>query len=187
MGTYTDFFLATPDDLRRAFVGWRRPLPQRVERQRLSLFTRKPMTMLSWVPDPADTPAPAPFPEVTLGARLGRFPVAPFKGLDPLSLGELVATALGEDAWREGFADGSVPPPLVSPDADDSHFLAELPAAFVTAVAALTADDVARVADAWAQAALCGWEAQDYADVLTELRALAARGLREGKGLYYWM
>jgi len=187
MGTYAYFFLATPDELGRAFVGWRRPLPQRAERQRAQPFSGRPITVLCWLPGPADAPAPAPFPAADLASRVGYFPTASFKNLDPLSLGELVAIALGDEAWCERIVDGSLPPPLVRPDEGDRGALCELPTAFLATVAAWTADDVARVADAWGQVALCDWSPEDHVDVLTELRALAGRGLREGKRLYYWM
>lgn len=96
--------------------------------------------MLCWVPGPADAQPPAPFPGAELTGRLGYFPTASFKNLDPLSLGELVAIALGDEAWCERIIDGSLLPPLlpplVPPDGGGRSDLRELPTAFLTTMAA---------------------------------------------------
>jgi hypothetical protein len=187
MGAYTDFFIATRDDLRRAFVGWRRPLPEQEEQRTVNPFTKAPTTALRWVPDPADDHDVDPLPGHSLGDRLLAFPTVPLSDLNPLLLGALVAVALDDDAWFARFAHGSEAPPLVAPEGDEPHFLAELPEAFVKRVASWSDADLRQVAASWAQSERINWSPEECADVLGELRELAARGLRERRQLYYWM
>jgi hypothetical protein len=80
MGTYHTFFVAKDDDLDRLFPGWKPVKPEQVQRERVNPFTKKPITVLEWVPveppmplgrpclyDDVWGPATAPIGEVANG------------------------------------------------------------------------------------------------------------------------
>ncbi len=122
-----------------------------------------------------------------MGQRLERLPTLALKNLDPLMLGDLAAVALGDDTWRERFTSDAEPPPLVEVDGDSGNFLLEIPEVLVAVIAAWTDVELARVAGAWSQTEYNEWSTEDCVQVVTDLRALAVRGRKEGKRLYYWM
>lgn len=115
MATYTDFFVATDEELRRAFPGWGRTLaePRVITRAvhslaagRIALPTRR-----EW-DDPADPPRDdAPPPD------LGRLEVVQMKSVDQLKLAQLLCGALGETfdaALTECSRPGLIAPPSVA-------------------------------------------------------------------------
>lgn len=190
MALYADFFLATEEELRRAFVGWRRPAPERVERQRNNPFTGVPITLHVWAPDPTDHAAFEPYRGATLGERVGFLRPLAMNNIDPLLLGEWVAAVVGDETWKELLGDGSRPPPLVAPDDDDAITLIMLPPAFAENVARFNAEDFARVAEVWSCSDWttdAGLDAEGCVGLLEELRRYIQSWGGDGKRLYYYV
>jgi len=193
MGTYTDFFLADFAELRNAFVGWKRPAPERVSVERRNPFTGQAQMMPSWVPDPTDTEPVSPRAGATLGQRLTGLPSVLLKDVDIMKLADLAAVGLGKgatsDEWLLRFGN---PPPLVSPEPDERGLLVELPADLVRALGTWSDAERKRVAEQWSEAILESvgdeWSAEDCVAILVDLKGLAAKaeGGTSGKRLYYW-
>lgn len=193
MGTYTDFFVADPEELRRAFVGWRRPAPTREKRAILNPFTRQFQDVLTWVADPGDNEQVEPFAGATLGERLSRFPLLDMKNFDPLMLSELVAVVMGgaPNEWLDRI--GNPPPlaPLVNAgDPANEHrafIFWELPESFVDALASFGPGESAEVGGRWAACSETDWSVEDCAAVVCDLSALAKKARAAGKRVYYWV
>lgn len=188
MGTYTDFFIAEPEELRRAFVGWRLPSPNPVTRPVMNPFTNKAQDTVTWVADPADDLRVEPLPGATLGQRLSRFPHVALKNLDPLMLSELVTLMIGGTS-TEWLARVGNPPPLVNvEDTKTAHlFFWEVPRSVVDALAKVDPAESVAVGAKWSERAMADWSADDCAAVLRDLGALARQALQAGKRLYYWV
>jgi len=184
----TDFFVAEPEELRRAFVGWRRPAAQREKRTGVNPFTGEPKVTLTWVADPADDARVEPLPGATLGQRLSRFPHATQRDLDPAILAELLMVTLGGAAseWLDRIGE---PPPLVNvDDARTEHlYFWELPEAFVAALADCDHEALDEIGARWAACPDTEWTEDDCADIVHELRGLvdAMEGTR--RRMYYWV
>ena len=190
MAHYTDFFVTDLSELRRAFVGWKRPAPERVQTERKNPFTGSIMMAPTWVADPSDTEIVQPLAGSTLGDRLASFPHLALNNVDMLKVADLMAIVLGDEAarWLDRLGN---PPPLV-PTEPSEGFLAELPAPFVsTAVAwsdATRRDVAAKWSHAIAESTGDEWSEDDCVQILKDLSALAtkAEGAASGKHLYYW-
>lgn len=190
MAQYTDFFVTDLTGLKRAFLGWKRPAPERVEVERKNPFTGALMAVPTWVPDPSDTEAVQPLAGATLGQRLGSFPHLALNNVDMLKVADLMAIVLGDDAdtWLDRLGN---PPPL-APTEPTEGFLAEVPAAFVSAAIAWSEASRQDVATKWSQAIAEStgddWSADDCAQILKDLATLATRAEAgsNGKHLYYW-
>ena len=79
MGMLTDFFVASPDELRNVFSGWLPVADKPTMREFVNPFTGQSETTPRWLPaiDPPE--------DVDLGSRLanyGNLPLAQFKRVD---------------------------------------------------------------------------------------------------------
>lgn len=107
MAIYTDFFLATDEELRRAFPGWGEPLAVPREEMRRNPFTGAARAYPSWI-DPARPPSEdAPPPD------LGALPRVEMKSVDTLVLAQLLVSVRGEAL--DAALDALCRPPLVAP------------------------------------------------------------------------
>ena len=185
--SYSDFFAADLQELRRAFVGWRLPAPNPKKRERVDPFTGASSEAHVWVPDSEDREEVEPFSGATLGKRLAHFPHVQLKGLDPLMLSELFDIVLGGGSteWLSRIGN---PPPLVNVNdsATEHHLFWELPASFVDAIAKYEPEKWTRVGVQWAT---CPNRLVIQRLRPSRPRSFFPRNHRAGgwKRLYYWV
>lgn len=186
MGMDTDFLVADPSELRRVFVGWRRPAETRGRRSFISPFSKQPMERLTWVPDASDTLEVEPFPGGTLGLRLSHLTHLELRNLDPMVLSELLVAVVGGDSSEWLSRIGDDPPRLVCPDdTGESSLLWELPEAFVCGLAGVTRGQADDIRLRWVGSDEL-WSPSGCVDVLCDLASLATTAVKSAKGLYYF-
>lgn len=190
MGVLTDFFRATPEELRAAFTGWKEPLQTPVRRSGVNPFTKKPIEIVSWDPAPEREvhergPVGPPSPSIDL------------KGLDFVELQMLCDVLLGDGHEARGLLDR---PPLIGPN--DAPWVHELPAALVAQLAAVDAQRLGVEAQRWAElrrrdissirdegaraTMLRSHETERFVYALQMLATFARETVAEGRRMYMW-
>jgi hypothetical protein len=189
----TDFFLATPDELRRACSGWPAPLDAPRVETRTNPFTKKPVVVRDWTPHDAD------FSRSTLAPDCTAFPSIDVKGIGVAEVRFLVSAALDVDQARARELDR---PPLIAPPECESA-LCEVPGDLVRRLASADSnalDAIAQKWDALERADIAGIEDKRtreamlaertlayWKSALAAVAAVARQAAAEKKGLYYWM
>jgi hypothetical protein len=187
MAIYTDFFVASEEELRATFPR-RVPVAERpVERESRNPFTGESWKVKEWVPA-------EPFPELRGGTTyprpsgveaVRRLPLAQWKKVDQVKLATLQQFLAGGEF--QPTIEALFRPALVAPGDEDSK-LFRLPREWVEAVAGI--DAVGPLAEAWAATEECrldNWSVEDAAEVIVSLRDLARRALAESKGMFLWV
>jgi hypothetical protein len=191
MGVLTDFFRATPAQLRASYKGWREPLATPMKQRRLNPFTKQMMEVNEW--------DPAPDVEVTdPGPISPPSPSIDLKGMSQIEVEMLCEVLLGEG---HDAAESLYRPALIGPT--DGPWLTEIPAALVNALSALSEDRIAPVARQWVelweadQATIASGPRRDEEGIRSDreafeyalrmLHTFARETVAEGKVLYMWM
>lgn len=190
MGVLTDFFIASPVDISRVLGGWQLPpppLPEPRTVQGINPFTKEPVTIktrqdASKMPEPDEDADPSPSME--------SLPNVQCKGLlpDKLAIVYSSLTGIDVDDAMSLITRGGLVGPL------ETEVLVErMPDDFTEALAAATDDDLAEAAEAVEddEAENFGESARgfadDLADVLGDVRALARRCRSSEADLFVWM
>lgn len=129
------FFAATDAELRRAFVGCKRPLPTPSLRTVVNPFTKRPEVRREWIPHPTDHESFAPLVGPSIGHRVASLPHLDVE-LDAMELASALATLTGDDEqhWTERMGN---PPALVDPRSERYEWnVWELPVDAIEAVLA---------------------------------------------------
>ena len=179
MGVLTDFFLASPEELRAACRGWKEPLATRVKRQGVNPFTKKPMEILTTAPD-------EPFAADTVRhLDLSRFHPVDLKGLGTSDMEELMRVALGaSDEEARAVYDIAIHGP---PDTDEMILC--VPPALVARLARMSPTDIAGCGGRWHEVFESGLRSpgERASDYLTPLVELARRAMSENRQMFMWM
>jgi hypothetical protein len=186
-----DFFRATEAELRAAYPGWKLPLADPNRRQGTNPFTKQPVEILSWDPNPDEVveergPSRPPGPSIDC------------KGLGPTSVASLIAIV--HDASNE-VRERFYRPALIGPE--DEHTIHELPSALVTNLAALDESARGRIAHEWAtreRADLATIRDRATRDMMLarrdfaywramvdELAGFAQAAVADGRSVYMWL
>jgi hypothetical protein len=181
-----ELFVGDLAEVRRAFVGWRRPITIASEAAVENPFTGELERGKRRVPDPADHEVPPTLPGASLDERRRAFGGASFAELDPMKLAYLALFLVG--GRYDALFDRLTTPVLVGPSEGDG-LLVELPADLVTAIAGAEEPAIRRAAARWSEALLTGlgegWPEAECAGVIRSLRGLAQRAARTRRALYY--
>lgn len=182
-----ELFVGDVAEVRRAFVGWRRPLTVPTGEEVENPFTGKLERPTRRVPDPTDEePAAPPLPGGSLAERRRSFPTVSCAELDPMKLAYLAMFLLG--GRYDALFDRLTTPVLIGADRDDP-LLVELPASLTAALAGLEEPPLRRVATRWSEALLTGmgehWPEAECAGVIRSLRGVAGRAQAAGRSVYY--
>jgi hypothetical protein len=190
MGVLTDFFRATPAQLRATYKGWREPLATPVKRRHLNPFTKQMMEVNEW--------DPSPDVEVTEPGPVGPpSPSIDLKGITQIELEMLCELLLGEGHHA---SEALYRPALIGPA--DGPWLTEVPSALVSELCALSGERTASVARRWVEL----WEEDQatitsgpqrseervrgdreaFQNALRMLHTFARETVAEGKVLYMW-
>jgi hypothetical protein len=160
-------FVATPDELSRAFVGWARPLPlldEFVTRAERNPFTGKQKSVRTRVPD--STPRAAP--DALAQPDLARFELLGRKGLSPV---DVVTCGRAVLDWDEDNARSEVYGRIFAGPPAATGVLLEVPPALTARLAALSPADSKVAATRWA--ALFKEDAATIQDVTTRQHFLS--------------
>ena len=106
-----------------------------------------------------------------------------FKRITPLQCGQFLAVLRGQEYVVEMINEFQ----LVTPeDADD--WTMSVPQDMVDALASLPPDEIPNLAERFADATSVelGWSAGDFVPIITDLSALARRGVEQGKTMFLW-
>lgn len=190
MGVLTDFFAATPSDIERVLHGWRLPPPplaEPVTLQGVNPFTKEPVTIRT---RRDASRMPAENPDADPSPRVESLPNVQCKGMlpDKLAIVYSALTGIAVDDAIDFIVCGA----LVGPP-ETGVSVERMPADFTAALAAATDDDLAAAAQAIEDDEVenfgesAGAFADDLADILVEVRALAQRCRTTGADLYVWM
>jgi hypothetical protein len=105
-----------------------------------------------------------------------------FKSITPLEAAGIMEVLTGKDTFEvmDQFS-------LVTPQ-DAEEWTMNVPDEMVAALAALDASEIPEIAGRCAQitAEELGWSSEDFADVVSQLRALAHRAVEGNKSMYLW-
>jgi hypothetical protein len=184
---YTDFFVASEEELRSAFPH-RFPVAKRPKtRKATHPITGEPLAVKEWGPaEPfPELPKAVRYPSKAEAKAVSRLPHAQFKSIDQLKLATLQAILTGGDAL--GLMEGLCHPALMAPG-DENSGLFRLPKSWVEAVAGI--EKAGPVAKTWAATDECQADnltARDAAEVVEALRDLAEMSLAEAKGMFLWV
>jgi hypothetical protein len=186
MGVLTDFFLATPSDVSRVLLGWQLPpppLPRPVVVHTVNPFTKQRVQItsrrdLNNLPEPKADAAPSP--------DISSLPNVQCKGLlpDKLALAFSALTDISQDDAVDLILCGDLIGP---PDGEITVLL--LPQEFMVAVAAASAQDIARAARAIIDEDEMSnpEDASALEGILREVQILALRGKAENSRLFIWL
>lgn len=186
MAIYTDFFIATEEELLAAFP-FRYPVAKRPKRRKTkNPFTGEAVTVETWEPAKPYPPQPPdtiyPSREELLAVQ--KLPCVQFKGADPVKLASLWSILGGGETLE---LVNEFRPALLAPNAESS-FLNRLPLAWCTAIAGIEA--VAPIARLWAttdELKFDRWKLTDAREVIKALQELAIRAIAESKGMFLWV
>jgi hypothetical protein len=177
------FFVADESELRRAFEGWRTPLPEREKRYVENPFTRNREPRLVWVPDPNDHVVVEPFDGYTLDERLAHLRTRASLCVDPIGLAALFVAVLErtDDSWLGR-------PALVAPSFFDytSQSLWRLPDELLARVVSSTEAEHEAIAKRWT-ADRVGITPPDGVHALGELCRIARVARDTSRNVYYWL
>lgn len=185
------FFLADSTEVRRAFIGWRRPVSKPQIKQKSHPFTGQSIHVKIWTIDPDDRdPRPDSFPGVTLGDRLGSLRHSFMRNVDPPALAALTQILLGGEF--ETCLDQIIEPPaLLDPARVEEDRLCVLPDSLVHALRISEDGGLKSTAQRMSEMLpeLTGgtWNLQDCARVVGELRNLAREAILANKRVYYYV
>jgi hypothetical protein len=187
MAVYTDFFVASEEELRRAFPH-RFPVAKRPKTRKVrNPFTGQMQSVKEWGPAkpfPA-LPKGITFPNKEEAKAVRKFPLVQFKGIDPVKLATLWTIIDGGEL--ESIIEELCRPALVAPG-DDCSILLLLPQAWIRAVAEI--EKLGPVAKKWATTEECrldNWNAKDASEVIAALQKLAEYALTESKNMFLWV
>jgi hypothetical protein len=191
MGVLTDFFRASESDLRATYREWKVPLDAHIRRQGLNPFTKEPVLMTSWDPNPEEIVEDR-------GAAGPPSPSIDMRGLGHTEVASLIAIV--HDASKE-VEERFYRPALIGPE--DGPWINELPMAFVAKLATLDDAVMTRVAEAWSgvqradiegipnahtrEHMLAARTTPYWSEVLRELVTFARATVAEGKHMYMWV
>jgi hypothetical protein len=191
MGVLTDFFRLSKSELRSTFAAWKVPLDEPVRRPGVNPFTKQPIEVLSWDPDPQTLvedsgPAGPPRPSIDM------------KGLGHEAVVSLIKRVHDPSPETEAQF---FRPALIGPD--EGPWINELPPAFVSKLAALDDAAMARVAAEWSleqrsdiettkddftrQGLLARRPPAYWHEVALELRSFARATIAEDRRMYMWV
>jgi len=184
---YTDFFVASEDELQAAFP-FRFPVAKRPKSRRVrNPFTGQDQAVKEWGPAQPfpELPEGITYPSEVEAKAVRRFPLVQWKGVDQIKLATLQALVGGGEV--QSLIRELCRPALVAPG-DENSTLFRLPPAWIEAVAGIK--KVAPVAKKWAateELQLDHWKTKDAAEVIESLRELARRAVAESKGMFLWI
>lgn len=187
MAIYTDFFIATEEELLAAFP-LRYPSAKRPKaRKGKNPLTGKAVTVMEWGPAKPFPPTPdeVTYPNRDEWEAVAHLPLVQMKSVDPYTLSLLWEILGGGDS--DALLDDILRPALVAPEAYSS-MLYRLPQAFIEAVAGI--EKVAPVVKAWVateELKFDKWKVADARAVIEQLQELAKRAIAESKGMFLWM
>jgi hypothetical protein len=183
----TDFFRATPRDLRRALPAWRTPLEHPVRTRVVNPFTRLVQDVWTWDPTP-DVEVPPYASDDPPG------PSIEMEGFENLAVPALLdvllpteASALRLRLFPQGGDERR--PAMVGPT--DGPWIWEVPSPVVKRLAELTTAQIDEVGPRWATSLRA--EQMDllddafYTDGLRRLAAFAREAVASGQALYEWV
>jgi hypothetical protein len=195
LATRTTLFVATDDDLRRLFPGWRYPSKGPLSRDALNPFTRTPMMVTSWDPRPPDMPISArpslyepgerdTIPPVFLPETDHEHRLEEDAPIQLRALPHAVVMGIAVDEL-EALADvlGVTPRPARFADcAEAEGVIGALPELALMPLARLAAHEVLPLAQSW------GYELHEDEEILAaaleRLRRLAREALARGGNLF---
>ncbi len=136
MAIYTDFFVASETELRRAFAHRFPVADQPVERVVRNQFTGQTRKIKEWPPAEAfpKPPEGTMFPNKDEVEAVRRLPFVQWKGVDQVKLAKLQQLVAGGE--YESMIDALCRPALLAPD-DGNSSLFRLPQAWIEAVAGI--------------------------------------------------
>ncbi len=198
MGVLTDFFIASPEELRAVFRGWASPAPlldEFVERTGMNPFTGAETVIRSRISDErvdAD-------PDAEVEPDTTRFSLLDQKGL---STNDLVALSRAALDWDTDTASSEIYGRVFSGPEDAIGVLLEIPGSLTTRLAALTKSEHESIASRWA--ALFREDAAtiehpgirahrlerpnaEWAGRLAQLAELARDAIKNSRTMYMWM
>jgi hypothetical protein len=184
---YTDFFIASEEELRAAFPNRFAVANVPTLREARNPFTGQTRMIEEWGPA-------QPLPRVSAGITypseaemqaVSQLPIVRFKGVDIVKLAALQSITSGGDLQSQIGA--LCCPALVAPG-DENSPLFRLPRPWIEAVAGI--ENVDTVATKWASTEECQldrWNAKNAAQAIEALRTLARRSKGESKGMFLWV
>lgn len=195
MAIYTSYFVATDEELERAFPGWKRPLAEPVRVKQFNRLTNQEVEVWSWDPGP-DQPGTVvagmePYAVVEMEGDYAEYldrrahplvrrsPHRCWKGVGVLEIEALRAVLTGETCDLE-FR--HFPPARISPPGFSGE-IALLPAMLTEVLVGLGEPSVG-VAEAWADACEDAFDPEYAAELLSGLRLLALQAERSRRNIY---
>jgi hypothetical protein len=199
----TDYFAATPAELRSAFPKMAPVRSHQVMRSVVNPFTREvlaPALRTEYVPDLESYAPPKRDPRPSLWTRFCEYfmprPVSGIHGLPHLSwknVGPLELAAL-EHALRGTPMDAAIEaafkPTLLSVERRRGDQITELDNELLRAIREIDDDAIRTVASTWRTAcrdlseSVPGWSDETLVDVVVQLRDLARDAMRDGRSVY---
>ncbi len=182
MGLLTDFFVASPDELRSIFPAWLPVANQPVTREFHSRITGKKQTALYW---PPAIHAPQSVTPESLGPNYQNVMHVEFKRVDHVKLAQLNVILSGGE-FQDRFKQFNRPA-LIDPNQTYEAGLHCLDEEFVRALAAITQAN--NIAQHWAEIEemqMDQFTVEDCEIVLGELIRLAQHANATDKQLYFW-
>ena len=188
MATWTAFHLATDEEFRVAFRGWKHSpplLPTPVAQHALDPHSDEPVTIVSRVSDFI----PRPDPDATRQPDVSRLPMLPLKSIGRLEIGQVGRALLG---WSARDATDEVNGRVVYGPLTDS-LMFEIAPALVQRLAELGSEELSLYARAWSSVREADnpippqAEPPDELETLTKLTAFSADALAGGRRMYAWV
>lgn len=186
MGTWTAFHLASDEEFRDAFRGWKHSpplLPTPVAQRAKDPHSDEPVTIVSRVSDFI----PQPDPDATRQPDVSRLPMLPLKDIGRTEIGQLGRVLLG---WSARDATDEVNGRVVYGPLKDS-LLFEIAPALVQRLAVLRGEDLSLYARAWASLREAEpsrpEEPADDLETLAKLVAFSADAAASSRRMYAWV
>jgi hypothetical protein len=187
MAVYTDFFIASDDELKAAFPNRFPVADNPVIEEVMIQSTGEKRLIRVWQ---SAQPFPEIDPTVTYPSKeeaiaVQRLPLVQFKNVDPVKLAMLQQILVGGEF--DELIEGLLRPALIAPG-DDNSMLYCLPSTLVDALAVI--DDQQVVAQHWCETeelVLDGWSTEDASEIIGALHDFAKEAKTAGKNLYLWV